>query len=347
MPGKSDTSHSLSGGHSGGVSHRAQVETAQAGERLDRFLTATLSELSRARLQGLIASGAVTRGGKTIKDGNTRVKPDEVYEVHVPPPVQAEPEGQNIPLRIVYEDNDLVVIDKQAGLVVHPAAGNPDGTLVNALIAHCGTSLKGIGGVARPGIVHRLDKDTSGLLVAAKNERAMASLAKQFANHTIERAYHAVVWGSPRVGQGMIEGQIGRSPFDRKRMAVLRGEQGKHARTRYAVVERFDDDKRPFASLIECRLETGRTHQIRVHLTHLGHPLIGDPSYGRARQAPRPKTDAEAIAYTAASEFPRQALHAYILGFHHPTLDKSVHFESPWPDDFSSLISALRGLKIR
>jgi 23S rRNA pseudouridine1911/1915/1917 synthase len=329
------------------TSHCARVDAERAGERLDRFLTASLSGLSRARLQGLIASGAVTRDGTTIKDGNTRVKQGEIYSVQVPPPSPAEPEGQDIPLDVVYEDNDLIVINKPAGLVVHPAAGNPDGTLVNALIAHCGASLKGIGGVARPGIVHRLDKDTSGLLVAAKNERAMASLAKQFANHTIERAYHAVVWGAPRVGQGMIEGQIGRNPFDRKRMAVLRGEQGKQARTRYAIVERFGDEKRPFASLIECRLETGRTHQIRVHLTHLGHPLIGDPSYGRARAAPRAKTEAEEKAYSAASEFPRQALHAYVLGFQHPSLHRTMRFESPWPEDFSSLVKALRGLKIR
>jgi 23S rRNA pseudouridine1911/1915/1917 synthase len=171
----------------------------------------------------------------------------------------------------------------------------------------------------------------------------MASLAKQFANHTIERAYHAVVWGSPRLGDGVIEGQIGRNPFDRKRMAVLRG-GGKLARTRYRVIERFGPDARPFASLIECRLETGRTHQIRVHLTHLGHPLIGDPSYGRARQAPRPKTPAETVAFAVAADFSRQALHAYMLGFQHPTLHKTMRFESPWPSDFALLVEALRGL---
>jgi 23S rRNA pseudouridine1911/1915/1917 synthase len=228
--------------------------------------------------------------------------------------------------------------------VVHPAAGNPDGTLVNALIAHCGASLSGVGGVARPGIVHRLDKDTSGLLVAAKNQRAMGSLAKQFANHTIERAYHAVVWGAPRVGNGIVEGSIGRNPFDRKRMAVLRG-GGKSARTRYRLIETFGDPERPFASLVECRLETGRTHQIRVHLTHIGHPLIGDASYGRSRQAPRAKTTAQEVAFAAAANFPRQALHAYLLGFQHPTLHKTMRFESPWPADLSALIFALRSLK--
>jgi 23S rRNA pseudouridine1911/1915/1917 synthase len=201
----------------------ARVDEDHNGFRLDRFLATSLPELSRSRLQQLIAEGAVQRDGATIKDGNTRVKPGETYELDIPPPAPAGPEAQAIPLEIVYEDDDLIVIDKQAGLVVHPAAGNPDGTLVNALIAHCGASLKGVGGEMRPGIVHRLDKDTSGLLVAAKNERAMASLAKQFAKHAIERAYHAVVWGAPRAGDGVIETQIGRNPFDRKRMGVLRG----------------------------------------------------------------------------------------------------------------------------
>jgi 23S rRNA pseudouridine1911/1915/1917 synthase len=319
------------------------VPPDQAGQRLDRVLASLLPDLSRSRLEALIDQGAVTRGGATIKDANHRVKGGETYGIAVPEAVPARPRGQDIPLAMVYEDKDLIVIDKPAGLVVHPAAGNPDGTLVNALIAHCGESLMGIGGELRPGIVHRLDKDTSGLLVAAKTERAMASLAKQFANHTIERAYHAVVWGSPRLGDGVIEGQIGRNPFDRKRMAVLRG-GGKLARTRYRVVERFGPDARPFASLVECRLETGRTHQIRVHLTHLGHPLIGDPSYGRARQAPRPKTPAETVAFAVAAGFSRQALHAYVLGFQHPTLHKTMRFESPWPSDFAVLVEALRGL---
>ncbi len=311
--------------------------------RLDRFLADAFPEFSRSRLEGLIDSGAVARDGKTIRDANHRVKPGEAFALSVPPARSARPEAQDIPLTIVHEDKDLIVIDKPAGLVVHPAAGNPDGTLVNALIAHCGEELQGIGGEARPGIVHRLDKDTSGLLVAAKNERAMRSLAKQFANHTIERAYNAVVWGAPRAGEGLIEGEIGRSPFDRKRMAVLRG-GGKQARTRYRLVESFGDP-RPFASLIECRLETGRTHQIRVHLTHIGHPLIGDPSYGRARQPPRPKSEAEAAAYAAAAAFPRQALHAGLLGFQHPTLHKTLRFESVWPGDFSALVNALRALK--
>ena len=285
----------------------------------------------------------MTRGAETIRDANTRVKPQQEYVVAVPPPAPALPEAQDIPLKVVHEDDELIVIEKPPGLVVHPAAGNPDGTLVNALIAHCGPSLKGIGGVARPGIVHRLDKDTSGLLVAAKTERAMRSLAKQFANHTIERAYHAVVWGSPRAGTGIVEGQIGRNPFDRKRMAVMRS-GGKEARTRYRVLETFGPKGRPFASLVECRLETGRTHQIRVHLTHLGHPLIGDPSYGRARQPPRAKNESEAKAFATAGEFPRQALHAFVLGFQHPTKHKTMRFESAWPADFAGLVAALRSL---
>ena len=289
----------------------------------------------------LIDSTATARtGAQTVKDPNHRVKPGERYELDIPAAVPAEPQGQDIPLTVVYEDDDLIVIDKQAGLVVHPAAGNPDGTLVNALIAHCGASLKGVGGVARPGIVHRLDKDTSGLLVAAKNERAMTSLAKQFANHTIERAYHAVVWGSPRHPEGRIETQIGRNPFDRKRMGVMR-QGGKDAVTRYKVLQHFGDAARPLATLIECRLETGRTHQIRVHLTHLGHPLIGDPTYGRSRTAPRAKTPEQEEALRIVAEFPRQALHARLIGFQHPSLHKTLRFESVYPADMAELIAAL------
>ena len=310
---------------------------------MDRFLAAGCSDMSRSRLRQLLDEGRVSRGGATIRDPNHRVKPAEHYKIDVPEPLPAAPQGQNIPLSVVYEDGDLIVIDKPAGLVVHPAAGNPDGTLVNALIAHCGASLKGVGGELRPGIVHRLDKDTSGLLIAAKTERAMHSLAKQFASHTIERAYHAVVWGSPRLGEGRIETQIGRNPFDRKRMGVIRA-GGKLAVTRYHVVERFGDPTRPIASLIECRLETGRTHQIRVHLTHLGHPLIGDPTYGRGRAAPRAKTPEQEEAYRIVTEFPRQALHAWLLGFHHPTLHRTMQFQSETPADLKALLDALKTL---
>jgi 23S rRNA pseudouridine1911/1915/1917 synthase len=319
-----------------------------AGWRLDRFLAAALPDFSRSRLQQLLEAGMVSLGARTIKDANHRVKPGDGFAVRIPPAAPASPQGQDIPLAIVYEDKDLIVINKPPGLVVHPAAGNPDGTLVNALIAHCGPGVLSIGGEERPGIVHRLDKDTSGLLVAAKTERAMASLAKQFANHTIERAYNAVVWGSPRDSSGLIESQIGRSPFDRKRMTVLRA-GGKRAATRYKVIEKFGSPAqlqagRAFASLIECRLETGRTHQIRVHLTHLGHPLIGDPQYGRNRTAPRAKTQAEDYAFATAANFPRQALHAFVLGFQHPSLHKTLRFEAPWPADFAGLVQSLRGL---
>ena len=324
------------------------ADESHAGWRLDRFLSHALPDFSRSRLQQLLEAGAVSSGARTIKDANHRVKPGDGFALVVPPVAPAIPQGENIPLEVIYEDKDLIVIDKPAGLVVHPAAGNPDGTLVNALIGHCGEDMLSIGGEARPGIVHRLDKETSGLMVAAKTERAMASLAKQFANHTIERAYNAVVWGSPRDSTGVIETQIGRSPFDRKRMTVLRS-GGKRAVTRYKVLEKFGpailaESGRSFASLIECRLETGRTHQIRVHLTHLGHPLIGDPQYGRARAAPRAKNAAEEAAFTAATTFPRQALHAFVLGFQHPSLHKTLRFESPWPADFDALVAALRNL---
>src|SRR3569832_985439 len=221
-----------------GSQYQVTVDAAQAGHRLDRVLAGTLGDLSRARIQQLLSEGRVTRDGATIKDANHRVKGGEIFQISIPPATEARPRGQDIPLDVVYEDKDLIVIEKSEGLVVHPAAGNPDGTLVNALIAHCGASLMGIGGEARPGIVHRLDKDTSGLLVAAKTERAMGSLAKQFAYHTIERAYHAVVWGAPRQAEGRVESQIGRNPFARKRMTVLRG-GGKAARTRYKVAEKF------------------------------------------------------------------------------------------------------------
>jgi 23S rRNA pseudouridine1911/1915/1917 synthase len=332
----------------GGLFREFRASDLNKGWRLDLFLARSLPEFSRSRLQALIAEGRVTQGNATIGDPNHRVKPDEVYAVHVPPPVPAEPEAQAIPLVILHEDSDLIVLDKPAGLVVHPAAGNLDGTLVNALLAHCGDTLKGIGGVARPGIVHRLDKDTSGLLVVAKNERAMRSLAKQFAAHAVERVYYAVAWGSPRTPIGHVEGNLGRNPFDRKRMAVLRG-AGKPARTNYRVLERFgineDVGEKAFAALVECRLETGRTHQIRVHLAHIGHPLIGDSTYGRARKPPRPRTEEEKTAFEAATAFPRQALHAGVLGFFHPTRQAKMRFESPWPSDFINLVKALRALK--
>jgi 23S rRNA pseudouridine1911/1915/1917 synthase len=323
-----------------GEIHEALVGAGDSGMRLDRFLAQSFSEISRSRLQALIAQGAVSIDGETIGDADRPVKQGERCRVIVPPPQPATPEPQDIPLNIIFEDPDLIVVDKPAGLVVHPAAGNRDGTLVNALLAHC-DDLAGVGGVARPGIVHRLDKDTSGALVAAKNEASMLALSKQFAAHSVERAYNAVVWGVPRKNEGVIESNLGRNPFDRKKSSVLRS-GGKPAITRYRIIERFGAHDRPFAALIECRLETGRTHQIRVHLADLGHPVMGDATYGRSRTPPRARNAEEETAYAAARNFPRQALHAGLLGFHHPKLDKKLSFKSPWPDDFSNLINTLR-----
>jgi 23S rRNA pseudouridine1911/1915/1917 synthase len=248
------------------------------------------------------------------------------------------PEAQEIPLEILHEDAQLVVIVKPAGLTVHPAPGNPDKTLVNALIAHCGASLSGIGGVARPGIVHRLDKDTSGVMVVAKTDAAHHSLTAQFQGRTIERAYLALVWGVPRPASGRIEGAIGRSTRDRKKMAVVsRG--GKAAATRYRTLRTFGRA----ASLIECRLETGRTHQIRVHMTHLGHPLVGDPAYGRARHRAAPELPP--AARNMLDGFRRQALHAAVLGFDHPESGRRLRFEAPIPADFANLLNSLEEIE--
>ncbi|MEQ8195867.1 MAG: RluA family pseudouridine synthase [Rhodospirillales bacterium] len=309
----------------------------KAGARLDRVLAAALPDISRTRLKALIAAERVVlSGGGTVCDPAAKVKAGERYTVSVPAAVPAAPEAQTIPLDIVYEDQDLVVIDKPAGLVVHPAAGHADGTLVNALLAHCGESLSGIGGVSRPGILHRLDKDTSGLLLVAKNDFAHHDLAKQLADHHIERAYTALVWGAPKPAKGEIDGNIGRSPTNRKKMAVVaRG--GKTALTRYRVVRRVG----AAASLIECRLATGRTHQIRVHLTHIGHPIVGDPVYGRGPRR-RPAIGEEARAYLAG--FARQALHAHLIGFRHPRSGEMHRYYSELPKEFIELIDFLDGV---
>jgi 23S rRNA pseudouridine1911/1915/1917 synthase len=295
------------------------------GGRLDAFLAGRIETLSRSRLKALITGGAVNANGETILDPSRTVKPGTAYTVTVPAAVSAEPLGQEIPLTILFEDKDLIVVDKPAGLVVHPAPGNPDRTLVNALIHHCGASLSGIGGVKRPGIVHRLDKDTSGVMVAAKSDRAHEGLAAQFEARTIERAYGALVWGLPQPLSGRITGNIGRSPRNRKKMAVLeRG--GRPAATNYKVIRAFGRD----AAQLECRLESGRTHQIRVHLAHIGHPVIGDPAYGgqgrgRSRLGP----------------LPHQALHAFLLGFIHPGSGEKMSFEAPFPPYFNALLKKL------
>jgi 23S rRNA pseudouridine1911/1915/1917 synthase len=304
---------------------------AAAGERLDRALQRHLPELSRSRLKQLILSGQVSDNGNVIRDPARKVKAGQTFVVILPQAEDATPLAQAIPLSICFEDAHLIVIDKPAGLVVHPAPGNPDGTLVNALIAHCGASLAGIGGVRRPGIVHRLDKDTSGLIVAAKTELAHRALSRDFAARRISRAYAAIVWGVPVPASGEIAGNIGRSVTDRKKMAVVAESRGKPAVTRYRVERAFAD----VAALIECRLLTGRTHQIRVHLAHRGHPLVGDPVYGGR---------AGRVRSRAIAAFPRQALHARHLGFTHPATGEKLTFDSKLPDDIAGLLTNLERL---
>lgn len=322
------------------------AEEPDAGERLDRFLAARLPALSRSRLKTLIKEGRARHEGRTIEEPNRRVKPGERFEIEVPPPEPAVPKGEALPLDIVYEDTALIVIDKPAGLVVHPAAGNWTGTLVNALIAHCGTSLSGIGGVRRPGIVHRLDKETSGLMVVAKTDAAHQALAKQFADHgrtgPLERAYRALVWGKPAAPKGTIRAAIARHAVQRRKMAVV-AEGGKAAVTHYRVLDSYGGGpKGPLASLVECRLETGRTHQIRVHMAHMGCPVIGDAVYGGGF-----KTKADMLppeARTALKSLGRQALHAASLGFAHPTTGAHLRFGSRIPDDMAALIDCLAKL---
>ncbi len=315
--------------------HLVVGETEDAGARLDVLLAARLPALSRSRIQALIKAGHVSEGARTITEASHRVKPGQSFAIFVPESEDALPLGEAIPLTILHEDEYLIVIDKPAGLVVHPAPGNATGTLVNALIAHCGDSLSGIGGVRRPGIVHRLDKDTSGVMVAAKTDAAYAGLQAQFATRTIERAYAAMAWGMPQPRTGEIEGAIGRSPRNRKKMAVVaRG--GKRALTRYRVTRTLGGGA---VSLLECRLETGRTHQIRVHLASRGHAILGDPLYGAARPAASRRLTPETREAVAA--FPRQALHAATLGFVHPGSGKTLRFKSEIPSDMSELLEIL------
>jgi 23S rRNA pseudouridine1911/1915/1917 synthase len=304
-----------------------------SGERVDRWLSARLGQVSRTRVKALIEEGRLTADGVTITNPSLRVKPGQVFALDLPPPVDDTPAAQAMALDIVHEDDQLVVLNKPAGLVVHPAPGNPDMTLVNALLAHCGDTLQGIGGVRRPGIVHRIDKDTSGLMVVAKTERAHAALSAAFADRTIERAYWAAVWGMPSPREGEIDQPIGRSPTNRKKMAIVAS--GRPARTLYRVVRPLG----PAAALVECRLKTGRTHQIRVHMRELGHPLIGDPVYGKSRPA-RTK-HLEPAQATALLGFPRQALHAWLLGFEHPVSGKHLRFEIGLPSDLAELIRVL------
>lgn len=331
----------------GGETRTASIEAA-AKTRLDKLVAEAFPDVSRSRLKALIEAGAVAVDGAVVTDAARKLAGSLALTVVVPPAEDAEPQGEDIPLDVVYEDNELIVIDKPAGLVVHPAAGNWTGTLVNALIAHCGDSLSGIGGVRRPGIVHRLDKDTTGLMVVAKTDRAHAGLAAQFADHgrtgPLERGYLALVWGSPEPFRGTIEAPLGRSSSDRTKIAIVRGGGGKEAITHYEVAERFPAEagRGAVASLVECHLETGRTHQIRVHLTSAGHPLVGDTVYGshfltKVNRLP------EATA-TAVRAFQRQALHAFLIAFEHPVTGELLHFESGLPRDMADLVSAFREL---
>jgi 23S rRNA pseudouridine1911/1915/1917 synthase len=325
--------------------------------RLDKALARDVPEaadLSRSRLTRLIAGGAVHRGGQPVTDPKARVAEGDEIDIALPPAAKPHDRAESIPLDVVFEDDDLIVIDKPAGMVVHPAPGSRDGTLVNALLAHCGASLSGVGGSRRPGIVHRVDKDTSGLLVAAKSDRAHHGLAAQFEAHEVERCYSAIVFGCPDPADPRLRGlagvtvepgatlriatRIGRHRADRQRQAVL-ATGGRHAVTRVTVVEAFGAPAR--AAMVECRLETGRTHQIRVHLAYAGHALIGDPLYGGRR-----KLAAGAPGAAAAATFPRQALHAATLGFVHPVTGARLSFASRLPGDMAALVAALRGASL-
>jgi len=306
----------------------ATIGEAQDGLRLDRALADLLPDLSRERLKTLIGDGHVRSDQAGRIAASMKVTSGQSFMVMLPEATPLDTVAQDIPLAIVHEDADLIVVDKPAGLVVHPAAGNLDGTLVNALLHHCAGQLSGIGGVARPGIVHRIDKDTSGLLVVAKTDRAHEGLARQFKDHSIQRLYSAIVYGHPQPAVGTVDTWIGRSDADRKKMAVHREGRGKHAVTHYRIMERLRG-----AAMVECRLETGRTHQVRVHMAHAGHPLIGDPLYGRERKGF--KTILETLG------FKRQALHARTLGFIHPSTDKPLLFQSALPADMQELLSAL------
>jgi 23S rRNA pseudouridine1911/1915/1917 synthase len=305
----------------------ATIAADAAGWRLDRALAAAVPTLSRERVKALISSGRVTGPAGLVRDPAAKALAG-AYQVSVPEPAPAHNEAQDIALDIVFEDEHLLLVDKPAGMVVHPAAGNFDGTLVNALLHHCAGRLSGIGGVARPGIVHRIDKGTSGLLVVAKTDRAHEGLAAQFAKHSIDRRYLAIVAGRPGPLEGKVDAPLARSSANRQKMAIVEGSRGKRAVTHYKVLRPLSE-----AALVECRLETGRTHQVRVHMTSLGHPLLGDPVYGRTKNAHR--------ELLKRLHFERQALHAAELGFNHPVTGEALSFKSAVPSDMQELLSAL------
>ena len=326
-----------------GGTETVTISTEDAGGRLDRVLAARIPTLSRSRLKALILDGCAAIDGRTVRDPAASVNSGAVLTVLLPPPAPATPAGEAIPLAIVHEDDALIVIDKPKGLVVHPAAGHASGTLVNALIAHCGDSLSGIGGVKRPGIVHRLDKDTTGLMVVAKTDRAHRALSKQFENKAegpLERGYLALVWGVPDRPRGTIDAPLDRHPHAREKRAVR--ESGRPAVTHWELLERYADaEGKPVASLLACALETGRTHQIRVHLAHIGHPIMGDDTYAtgfKTKAARLSPAAQQALAWLG-----RQALHAYRLGFEHPMSGEILEFESGLPADLDALRAALGG----
>jgi 23S rRNA pseudouridine1911/1915/1917 synthase len=305
-----------------------RLSPAQAGLRLDRALADAVPTMSRERLKSLIRNGALEQSGMLVRDPATKVRGDESFLLAVPTPEPARNQAQDIPLRVIFEDEHLLVVDKPAGLVVHPAAGNADGTLVNALLHHCGGSLSGIGGVARPGIVHRIDKDTSGLLVVAKTDVAHEGLSRQFAAHSIGRHYLAIVSGVPKTSKGTVDAPLARSSTNRKKIAIVEEGRGKRAVTHWCRLQALRD-----AAFVECRLETGRTHQVRVHMASLGHPLLGDPVYGRSG-----KTHGKLLKELG---FHRQALHAAELGFTHPVTKGRLSFSSRMPPDMQELFNAL------
>jgi len=309
---------------------------AEAAGRLDKVLADKLADLSRGRIQALMAQGLVSRDGVMLSDASAKALPGD-YTLLIPAPRPAEPQPEAIPLTVLYEDADLIVIDKPVGMAMHPAPGSPSGTLVNALLRHCGDSLSGIGGVARPGIVHRIDKDTSGVVVAAKHDAAHQGLSALFAAHDIERVYVALTRGAPEPRRGTIENRLGRSTSDRKKIAVLRT-GGREAITHYLVEKAFGPAERPLAARVSCRLETGRTHQIRVHLASKGAPCLGDPAYGSGPPAQVVRAAMEAAGLR------RQALHAAVLGFRHPITGEVLRFESPLPDDMATLEGLLQAL---
>ena len=315
----------MAGGHS---ILRVTLDAGHAGWRLDRALADALPTLSRERLKALIRAGALESGGASLRDPATKVKGGEAFSLTVPDPEPAHNEPQDIPLVIPFEDEHLLIVDKPAGLVVHPAAGNREGTLVNALLHHCAGRLSGIGGVARPGIVHRIDKDTSGLLVVAKTDVAHEGLAKQFAAHSIDRRYLAIVNGVPKAAEGTVDAPLARSTHDRKKIAIVEGKRGKRAVTHWKRLKVLK-----VSALVECRLETGRTHQVRVHMASIGHPLLGDPVYGRGKSVHRQLLN--------QLDFKRQALHAAGLEFTHPVTKVRLSFESALPSDMQELFTAL------